>query len=159
MPDRLIGLERAEIDHLLDHRMVLRHLPNLAPAKEVGAAVAHVRDLRASCMNQRGHAGGAGAPRLRTHAAHLVHEAAGLRDGGAKRDAWRRAGRRTLHHLHDRSERELARLLSERVTSHPVAHHEEVAEPRGLVSDRVLVDLLVRVAPGVRPLSDFEVGS
>ena len=96
---------------------------------------------------------------MRTDAPHLEDDAARLSHSSAKRNAGRCAGRRPLHHLHDRSKRELARLLSERVTSHSVAHHQEVPEPRDLVADRVLVDLLVRVAPGVGPLSDFEVGS
>ena len=48
---------------------------------------------------------------------------------------------------------------SERVTAHAVAHDEQMAEARDLLTDGVLVDLLVRVATRIRALRDFELGS
>ena len=47
-------------------------------------------------------------------------------------------------------------LLTERVAAHAVAHHEQVTEARDVVARGIFVDLLVRIAAGIGPLSDCE---
>jgi len=87
---------------------------------------------------------------------HRVDALVRERDRFAKhvdRSSFRRRG---FDRVEDRLEREVRRFAPARVSAHPVAHDEDVTE-RGLaVADRVLVDLLLRIAPGIGLLAELE---
>ena len=76
MAGGLLGRQHLRVHELLDHRVVLRHLRDLALVDAVAPAIAHVRHLRPPGVQEDGHHG---RPRVerRAGAREIEHLAVG----------------------------------------------------------------------------------
>ena len=154
--------DAAAADQLVDQRVVLGELDDLAGAQHVDAAVADVGDEAAVARNQQGGRGRAHAALLGLGLALLVHGLAGGLDGGLeqRQEVLRADARVALRELVDRFAAgldrvaelvhgELRRDLARGVAAHAVGDHEQ----RKLLVDEeiVLVDLALLADVGGGP--------
>jgi len=155
MAGGILGLDDVAVDHLLDHRVILRHLSDRAGVQQVHAAVADVRDLGARGVREHRHHGGARA-KAALVGGHAPDATVRLLDRHLERIARRGDRGRGEDDLADGLRRELGGLLAPGVAAHAVAHDREEAVRRLHVEGRVLVDLLLRIAPGIGTERDLD---